>query len=135
MNIDQILKLPRADFETAISNLTGDVLELYAYGDRIEQLGSVIKEKFKDAATAAADSQTMISGNTFMVGDDKFSVRRTKVWEFDNPEHRSVSAKYESSNKETKKLKSSLSALEKHLIDIEEAILVEEKLSLSIAKK
>jgi hypothetical protein len=134
-NLSKAIELPRNEFETVISSLEGDALDLFAYGDRIEQIGKLIKERFQEAAVAQADSLSMVHGNTFVVGGDKISLRRTKKWTFMDRELEHVQSKLTPLEKDVKALKLSIKAREDYLVQVGEAILDSESISISIAKK
>lgn len=135
LDINRTVELPRSDFETAISALQGDALDLFAYGDRLEQIGKLIKERFSEAAIDQADSMSMIHGNSFVQSGDKFSLRRTKKWKFDDKELTLITSKLEPLEKDVKALKSSVKARQDYLVQVNEAILESESVTISLAKK
>lgn len=135
MDINNVINLPRAEFETAISELSGGALDLFAYGDRLEQLGKTIKDRYQQAAVAEADALTMLHGNTFTNGMDKVSVRRLKKWTFDDKELSLIESKLSPLEKDVKALKSSMKARQDYLVKVGEASLESETITISLAKK
>lgn len=135
MDLQKVLTLPRAEFETAISDLSGSSLDLFAYGDRIEQIGKLIKDRHQEAAVAEAEALSMMHGNTFTNGMDKVSIRRSKKWSFDDKERSLIESKLTPLEKDVKALKSSLKAREEYLVKVGEATLESESVTISLAKK
>jgi predicted dienelactone hydrolase len=135
MDLQKVLTLPRAEFETAISDLSGSPLDLFAYGDRIEQIGKLIKDRHQEAAVAEAEALSMMHGNTFTNGMDKVSIRRSKKWSFDDKERSLIESKLTPLEKDVKALKSSLKAREEYLVKVGEATLESESVTISLAKK
>jgi hypothetical protein len=131
-NLDSI---PRSEIETLVSSLEGDALELFAYGDRVEQLGKAIKDRFQQVAIAEAESLSSIHGNTFTVGNDKVSIRRTKNWLFMDDVVEEIEGKIAPLDKDLKSLKSSLKARQTYLIEVGEGVLESESVTISLAKK
>jgi len=127
--------IPRSEIETVISALQGDALELFAYGDRVEQLGKAIKARFQEVAVAQAESLSQIHGNTFTVGNDKVSIRRTKNWAFMDDTLEEIESKLTPLEKDVKSLKSSLKARQDYLVQVGEGILESESVTISLAKK